>query len=368
MTSAHRSTANAGRGRSQSRCQGTGNRRPKVRLLEGDCFEQMAGLGAESVDAIVTDPPYGIGFQGARWDSAAIRETAARTGRERLSPPQAFEVWAQLWASECVRVMKPGAYLLAFGSPRTAHRLASGIEDAGLEIRDTLMWLYGEGMSKSHRYPGGRATTLKPAYEPIVLARKALDGTTEETIAAYGTGALNAEACRVGERHPANVILGHEPGCEESSCAPGCTASAVDRRAAQCGPPGRIAPSRFLYSPKARRGERDAGCERLPARALDLFPNSGTSGDARNPHPCVKPIELMRWLIRLACPPGGLVLDPTCGSGTTGVAAVLEGRDFVGIEMEPLYLQISEARIVHWARDAGRGIGSRRPLVRRRRR
>jgi DNA modification methylase len=358
-----------GASRSRSRCRETkGERRPRVTLLEGDCFEQMAGLEAESVDAIVTDPPYGIGFQGARWDSAAIRETAARVGEERLGPNEAFEVWARLWAAECARVMKPGAFLLAFGSPRTAHRLACGIEDAGLEIRDTLMWLYGEGMSKSRRYPGGRSTTLKPAYEPIVLARRALDGTTEETIAAHGTGTLNAGACRVGERHPANVILGHEPDCKEASCAPSCTTSAVDRRAARCDAAERIAPSRFLYSPKARRGERDAGCERLPARALDLFPNAGTSGDARNPHPCVKPIELMRWLVRLACPPGGVVLDPTCGSGTTGAAAVLEGRDFIGIELEPLYLEISEARIAHWLKEAGFEVGGRRPLARSRRR
>lgn len=367
MSAARRATRTAGPKRTRSRCQGSESRRPKVRLFEGDCFEVMAGLEAESVDAVVTDPPYGIGFQGARWDSAAIREAAAQVEEDRLGPNEAFEVWARLWAAECGRVMKPGAFLLAFGSPRTAHRLACGIEDAGLEIRDTLMWLYGEGMSKSRRYPGGRATTLKPAYEPIVLARRALEGTTEETIARHGTGALNVEACRIGERHPANALLGHEPDCKDSGCAPGCTASAVDRHAAEYGSPEWIAPSRFLYSPKARRGERDAGCERLPARALDLFPNSGTSGDARNPHPCVKPTELMRWLVRLVCPPRGVVLDPTCGSGTTGAGAVLEGRDFIGIELEPLYLEISEARIAHWAKVGGRGLGCRRPLVRQRR-
>lgn len=331
-------------------------------LLEGDCFEVLASLEAESVDAIITDPPYGIGFQSARWDSGAIRETAARAGEDRLSPNQAFEVWARLWATECARVLKPGAFMLAFGSPRTFHRLASGIEDGGLELRDTMMWLYGEGMSKSRHYPGGRATTLKPAFEPIVLARRELDGTTEETISRHGTGALNAEACRVEDRHPANVLLEHDPDCGEGGCAPGCTAAAVDA----CVDEGRshsgsrIAPSRFLYCPKARRGERDAGCERLPQRALDLFPNSGTSGDARNPHPCVKPLELMRWLVRLACPPGGVVLDPTCGSGSTGAASVLEGRRFIGIELERAYLEISAARIAHWA---PRGV--RKPRIRR---
>lgn len=124
--------------------------------------------------------------------------------------------------------MKPGAFLAAFGSPRTYHRLACGVEDAGLEIRDTLMWLYAEGMPKFGRYyPGGRATTLKPAFETILLARRELAGTTEETISRYGTGALNVNDCRVEDRLPANVTMGHDPGCEEESCAPGCPVAAA---------------------------------------------------------------------------------------------------------------------------------------------
>ena len=326
-------------------------------LLEGDCLEVLGELEPESVDAIVTDPPYGIGFQHERWDSAAIREAAARAGHDRLAPSEAFEAWCRIWAAECRRVMKPGAFLAAFGSPRTYHRLACGVEDAGLEIRDTLMWLYGTGMSKSRRYPGGRATTLKPAFEPIVLARRPLDGTTEETLARHGTGALCAAQCRTHGRHPANVIASHEPGCEEGGCEPGCAAALIDAEAervrARSGP--RTPPSRFLYCPKASRAERDAGCERLPARALDLFPNAQGSRKpavARNPHPTVKPLELMRWLVRLLCPPGGLVLDPTVGSGTTGAAAALEGRRFLGIELEPAYLEIAAARIEHWAGEA----------------
>lgn len=347
--------------RSRAECQ----RPPELSLLEGDCLEVLASLEAESVDAIITDPPYGIGFQNERWDSTAIREAAARAGHDRLSPNEAFEAWAQIWATECHRVMKPGAFLAAFGSPRTFHRLACGVEDAGLEIRDTLMWLYAEGMPKSRHYPGGRATTLKPAFEPIVLARRALDGTTEETIERYGTGALNAEDCWVEGRHPANVILEHEPGCRVDRCARGCTATAVD----ECGRRGharsakRIAPSRFLYCPKASRAERDAGCERLPQRALDLFPNAHDgkkAASARNPHPTVKPLELMRWLVRLLCPPGGLVLDPTSGSGTTGAAAAMEGRRFVGIELEPAYIEIAAARIAHHSPK-----GTRKPRVRR---
>jgi DNA modification methylase len=334
----------------------------EVTLLEGDCFEVLASLEAESVDAIITDPPYGIGFQSARWDSGAIRETAARAGEDRLSPNQAFEVWARLWATECSRVLKPGAFLLAFGSPRTFHRLASGIEDGGLELRDTLMWLYAEGMPKFGRYyPGGRATTLKPAFEPVVLARRKLDGTTGETIARYGTGALNVEDCRVGGRLPANVILGHDLDCEDERCAPGCPVAIADA----CAKEGRsrLSPSRFLYCPKASRAERDAGCEGLPRRTLDLFPKAegrGKPAEVLNPHPTVKPLELMRWLVRLLCPPGGLVLDPTCGSGSTGAASVLEGRRFVGIEFERAYLEISAARIAHWAPH-----GVRKPRIRR---
>jgi DNA modification methylase len=343
--------------------------RSAVRLLEGDCLEALGELEPESIDAIVTDPPYGIGFQHERWDSAAIREAAARAGHDRLSPNEAFEAWCRIWAGECRRVMKPGAFLAAFGSPRTYHRLACGVEDAGLEVRDTLMWLYAEGMSKSRRYPGGGATTLKPAFEPIVLARRELDGTTEETIAGHGTGALNAEACKVEGRHPANVILGHDPGCGEKRCASGCPVAAADACAGEGR--ARLAPSRFLYCPKASRKERDGGCEDLPRRALDLFPNAQKGGkkpaQARNPHPTVKPLELMRWLVRLLCPPGGLVLDPTAGSGTTGAAAALEGRRFIGIELDPAYIEIAAARIAHHAKEApGRPKVSRTPSGRRR--
>lgn len=283
----------AGRSKTTGRSRGGRGRTGEVKLLEGDCLEVLGELEPESVDAIVTDPPYGIGFKNAHWDSATLREVAAQAGRDRLSPNDAFEAWCCVWASECLRVMKPGAFLAAFGSPRTYHRLVCGIEDAGLEIRDTLMWLYAEGMPKFGRYyPGGQATTLKPAFEPIVLARRELDGTTEETIARHGTGALNVEACRVEGRLPANVILGHDRGCGGKRCAPGCPVTAADA----CAEEGRsrLAPSRFLYTPKASRSERDAGCENLPRRALDLFPNAGTSGDACNFHPTVKPLELMR--------------------------------------------------------------------------
>jgi site-specific DNA-methyltransferase (adenine-specific) len=366
------SGARASRRSPKRRPRGSGRAAPQagVALVQGDCIEALGGLEAESVDAILTDPPYGIGFQHERWDSAAIREAVAEEGHDRLGPSEGFEVWCRLWAGECLRVAKPGAFVAAFGSPRTHHRLACGIEDAGFELRDTLMWLYGTGMSKSRRYPGGRATTLKPAFEPILLARRPLSGTTEETLALHGTGALCVEECRTHGRHPADVIAGHDPDCREESCAPGCAAALVDegaeRARARSGP--RTPPSRFLYCPKVSRAERDAGCERLPERALDLFPNADRDpkrgGPARNPHPTVKPLELMRWLVRLLCPPGGLVLDPFCGSGTTGAAAAIESRRFLGIELDPAYAEIAAARIAHWA-PAGEQAVARDPSGRR---
>lgn len=346
--------------------------RSRVRLLQGDCVEVLAGMRAGSVDAVVCDPPYGIGWQNEHWDGGAIREAAARSGRERISPNEAFEIWCEMWAKECLRVMKPGAHLLAFGAARTFHRLACGLEDAGLEVRDTLMWLYGTGMPKSRKYRGGQTTALKPAFEPIVLARAPLQGNTSETIERFGTGALGTEACRSDGRHPANVLVSHEPGCAGEACAPGCAAALLDTEADR----GRVAsgprtpPSRFLYCPKPSRAEREAGCESLPEQVLDLFPNAGPRPDGRthNPHPTLKPLELMRWLVRLACPPGGLVLDPFTGSGTTGAAAAIEGRRFCGIELEAPYIEIAEARISHWASSslAAEAKAARRPLGRRR--
>jgi DNA modification methylase len=347
---------------------------PRVTLLEGDCFEQMAGLNAESVDAIVTDPPYGIGWKNKRWDSSAIREAAASLGRQRLTANEAYAVWCRSWAEKCLRVLKPGAHLLAFGGTRTHHRLACGLEDAGFEIRDTLMWLYGTGVPKSHRHPGGLSTTLKPAFEPIVLARKPLEGTTAETIEQFGTGALNVDSCRVEGRFPANVLAGHKAECREKECAPGCAVSLLDADAARGGTDSslRLAPSRFLYCPKPSRAEREAGCEGLPDHLLDLFPVVGRrpKTTTRNPHPTLKPLDLMRWLVRLACPADGVLLDPFMGSGTTGAAAVLERRAFCGVELEAPYIKVAAARIAHWADRAdavGPGVERRRPLGSRRR-
>jgi DNA modification methylase len=323
------------------------------RLLQGDCLELLVELAAHSVDAVICDPPYGIDLQGRHWDGRAIRESAARTSTstsQRLTRNQAFQEWTRSWAAGCLDVLKPGGHLLAFGSPRTFHRLAAGLEDAGFEIRDTLMWAYASGMPKSRKLPGGQGTLLKPAWEPILLARKKPDTRLANALREHGTGALNIDACRIGERWPANVLLSHEERCTAKACVAGCAAAImdeVDRRGGIT-----ASPTRLFFCAKASRTERDAGCEHLPASELNLFPNAQKNGKApgaaRNPHPTVKPIELMRWLIRLASPTRGVVLDPFCGSGTTGIAARLEGRLFLGIEREPAYLRIARVRIAHW--------------------
>lgn len=324
-------------------------------VREGDCVEVLATLAQASVDAVVCDPPYGIDFQGERWDGPAIRRAAGHHAEPRLSPGEAFEAWSAAWATECLRVLRPGAHIAAFGAPRTAHRLACALEDAGFELRDVLLWLYGTGMPKSRRLPGGRATALKPAYEPILLARKPPDGPVAANLARHGTGALNVDACRAGGRWPANLLLTHHPACTPGGCPVTCPAALVDAAATRTRPnSGPLRPaSRLFYCPKASRSERDAGCEHLPRHALDLFPRARSSGRrppaAANAHPTVKPLALMRWLVRLVTPEQGLVLDPFCGSGSTGAAAVLEQRHFLGIEREPDYVAIARARIAHWA-------------------
>lgn len=373
----------------------TRQRTRRWRIVHADCLKALPKLDADSIDVVITDPPYGIGMSGMAWDGRtiadaacsdlAVRERLGTRGRTRGGSPfgspsadagahdftprgmQAFQAFSARWTRECLRVLKPGGHLAAFASPRTAHRLACGLEEAGLELRDVLMWLHGQGFPKSLN-PTGRAagwgTVLKPAYEPILLARKPLQGTLKQNLARYGTGALHIDACRSHDpdlpcpdqgrthtrsaspegRWPANVSLSHAHRCTERRCARDC-------------PIGRLADrARFFYCPKTSRRERDAGCERLSRRTIQTFQigaHNERKAQARpvaNIHPTVKPIELMRWLVRLLTPSGGLVLDPFTGSGSTGAAAVLEGARFLGIEREDNYVPIARARISHWAR------------------
>lgn len=307
-------------------------------VIEADSLTFLPQLPDSCVEVIVTDPPYGIGMSHAAWDKG------------RFTKGELFSRWTQSWASECLRLLKPGGYMLAFGAPRKVHRLVVGIEEAGFEVRDQLLWLYGSGMPKSRRLPGGLGTALKPAYEPILLARRPFAGSVARNFSEHGTGALNVEAARITgtdrDYWPANVALSHGVGCTSERCVDGCAVAALD--ATQFGQ----TPSRFFYCAKAPRAEREAGCERLPAQTGWIF-NGGDGSTRRNLHPTVKPLALMRWLVRLACPAGGLVFDPFAGSGSTGVATMLEGRQFVGIEREPDYVAISRARLAHWAAAAG---------------
>ncbi|MHB8060990.1 MAG: DNA-methyltransferase [Gaiellaceae bacterium] len=320
-------------------------------LVEGDALDELREFPGASVDADVTDPPYGIDLNKEAWDGRDIRRAARHTSADTAS--KAFERWTSLWASECLRVLKPGGYLFAFGAPRTAHRLAAGIEDAGFELRDQLLWLYGSGVPKNG-LEGGRSSTLKPAYEPVVLARAPLAGTLAENEAAWGTGRLGIDETRLpaSGRWPCNVAFSHTPSCRTASCASACPVRLLDRsRLAQ-------RPSRFFYCSKPSRSEREMGCQTLPEKRIRIY-SKGATRPRRNIHPTVKPVDLMGWLVRLVCPPGGLVLDPFAGSGSTGVAALREGRRFLGVEREREYAQIARARLAH-AADARRRAAPRR--------
>jgi len=320
-----------------------------VEIIHGDCIEQMRNMPDNSVDSIVTDPPYGLGFMGKKWDSI---------------PP------GEEWAVECLRVLKPGGHLLAFGGSRTWHRLAVAVEDAGFEIRDSIAWLYGSGFPK-HR------AALKPAFEPVVMGRKPFKGSLTANEAIHGTGALNIDATRIGTtkdvpasastsgrngiyshmdalterggmdpnqgRWPANVVL-DETTAEMLDQQSGTTKSSNHVRhntaeahnkttsmhssAADWTTRGGFhegGASRFFYVAKAPKRERPV-----------------VDGIA---HPTVKPLALMRWLVKLVTPPGGIVLEPFAGSGATVEACMLEGFNVIAIEQEADYLPLIQARI-----------------------
>lgn len=403
-----------------------------MRLTWGDSLEKLKELGDNSVDSVVTDPPYGLAFMGKKWDYDV----------------PSVELWREVF-----RVLKPGGHLLSFGGTRTYHRMVVNIEDAGFEIRDQIMWIYGSGFPKSLDVskaidkaagaerevigsklglPGYRAgeqvaasvlkgsadgtlnngtaklkitapatdaaklwqgwgTALKPANEPICLARKPLEKglTVAENVKKWGCGAINVDGARIATddklslgsreigdgikyspmpkdkqtpgiqnpqgRWPANVLFDEE------------AAAMLDEQTAdqRAGKPASGA-SRFFYVAKASKRERNAGLEGMPGkqvshmitgsgkpsgsvkeRAAEGEPNRFTATH-QNHHPTVKPIKLMEYLIKLITPPGGTVLDPFMGSGTTGCAAVKLGFNFIGIEREQEYVEIAKRRIEHW--------------------
>ena len=327
-----------------------------------------------SVDSIVTDPPYGLSFMGKKWDYDV----------------PSVEIW-----QEALRVLKPGGHLLSFAGTRTQHRMCVNIEDAGFEIRDMIAWVYGSGFPKSHNigkavdklqgnerevvgkktgrgatpvsdmrggkmHAGGTVagtmdlsditkgntpyegwgTALKPALEPITVARKPFKGTVANNVLEHGTGGINIDGCRVGERFPANLI--HD-GSDEVKELTGEAA-------------------RFFYCAKASKKDRNEGCEGMEEVKVNKMGSFGSQEDfkcpdganrvgdkgsslQKNHHPTVKPTALMQYLVRLVTPPNGIVLDPFMGSGSTGKACMLEVFDFIGIEMEEEYIKIAEKRI-----------------------
>jgi site-specific DNA-methyltransferase (adenine-specific) len=296
-------------------------------------------MPSASVDAVVTDPPYAIGFDDQDWD------------RGVLSDPLGFQAFSETWAREAVRILKPGGHVLAFGSPRTFHRMVAGCEDAGLEIRDQLLWLHGRGVPKSKLLPGGVSTTLKPAYEPIMLARTPIGCTTAvQNVSEFGTGGLNIETTRIPRQGgtgywPSHIVLNHEEGCDVvGACDPDGAVSALDARARERAE----SPARLFYVGKASRAEREAGLDQLPRSDSPVFGNGTALSRSRaNVHPTVKPIDVMRWLVRLVTPVDGLILDPFSGSGSTGCAAIYERRRFLGIELDARYVPIARTRIAH---------------------
>lgn len=328
--------------------------RTRWALIETDSIALMNQLPEDCVDAVVTDPPYGLAFAGASWDGGS--------GNRSLSRGEGFQAFSQDWGMAALRVLKPGGHLVSFGAPRTVHRLVAGLEDSGLEIRDQLFWLYSSGMPKSRRMDGGLGTALKPAYEPIVLARKPLARqsgravSTTTNLDIYGVGAMNIDATRQPRRTsdgetvgywPANVVLGHSDACTPT-CSPDCAVRLVDSLQATTHPLSRI-----FYSAKSSRREREAGLGALPKSNSPVFSDRGTSRARSNIHPTVKPLDLMRWLVRLVALPGAVVLDPFSGSGSTGCAVLQAGgqRQFVGIESQPDYTRIARARLRHFAEE-----------------
>jgi site-specific DNA-methyltransferase (adenine-specific) len=425
-----------------------------MKLINADCIEAMKAMPDNSVDSIVTDPPYELGFMGKSWDASGI----------------AFNV--EVW-QEALRVIKPGGHLIAFSGSRTYHRMAVAIEDAGFQIRDQIMWVYGSGFPKSlniaksienkittgsaaknsfHKLEGERTgegrigmydtveeqgfrkvnpdqlgafnldpttpeakqwqgwgTALKPAHEPMVLARKPLEGTVANNVLTFGVGGLNIDGTRVGSgsgetktvqypdirgnnynnasgsveytvtdqgRFPANFI--HDGSDEVVALFPdtkgkvGMTQQASTRGLYEGGTSfgdtkisDGIADSgsaaRFFYCAKASKRDRNEGLEGFAVKQSvgggggigdyldDVNSASGKFGSekapAANNHPTVKPTSLMQYLVKLVTPPNGIVLDPFMGSGSTGKACTYEGFDFIGIEQSSEYVAIAQARI-----------------------
>jgi site-specific DNA-methyltransferase (adenine-specific) len=413
----------------------------------GDCLETLRGMPDNSVDSIVTDPPYGLSQHSPEEVLECLKawlagEVYQPKGKGFMG--KSWDAWVpgpEVWR-EVLRVLKPGGHVLAFAGTRSMDLMSMAIRLAGFELRDSigyandgggaplLAWTFGSGFPKSHdvskaidreagadrevvlsvkagrsgsedeTQSGGRnyrhgddrsitapateaarqwqgwGTALKPAWEPIILGRKPLgSGTVASNVLLYGTGALNIDGCRVGGdagRWPANLIHDGSPevlaGFPVTTSGGGPKPGTPRTKANTYGEPtvseslaygsNTGSAARFYYCAKASKRDRDEGLEGFALSAGTTssmtsraerergIPREESAG-ARNHHPTVKPTNLMAYLVRLVTPPGGTVLDPFMGSGSTGKAAIREGFRFIGCELSPEYLAIAEARITH---------------------
>ena len=432
-------------------------------LYHGSMLDMQDVISKDSIDAIVTDPPYELGFMGKSWDNSGI----------------AFQ--KETW-KKCLDVLKPGGYMLAFGGSRTFHRIACAIEDAGFEIRDTIMWVYSTGFPKSmniglavdkkmgvesksvgtrkqsgakfkltqelidnggfndsnrteyevyeaHNEWKGWGTALKPAYEPVIIARKPCEGSTIDNVLEHGVVGINIDECRISlnggkkthggcktrkdntshlsfksgcvkkednsvGRFPANLILTYGESDYEEVCGGfpvggknGSISKPYEKNNIIYGKYGECntfssyddsgSAARYYYCAKASKKDRDEGLEALETKYRGMSNqakaelergNNGFDGNEntiglnrvvarKNDHPCVKPTELMQYLIRLVTPNGGTILDPFNGAGSTGKAVMYENKErnkdynYIGIELDEHYLEISKGRIDYAMQD-----------------
>jgi len=346
--------------------------RQMIEIIHGDCLDAMRDMPSNSVTSIVTDPPYALQFMGKGWD--------------KVLPSS--DIWR-----EALRVLKPGGIALVFGGTRTYHRLTCSIEDAGFQIRDCLMWLYGSGFPKSHNIGKkvngwqGYGTALKPAWEPIVLAMKPLKGTFATNALEHGVAGINVDGCRVATDDNLNGgAYGQQgnrsdiPGASRSDTsagmmAPGKTADVAFDQPAGRWPAnvvhdgsdevldafpeapgqqgdlkanGRDRQTNVCYGKMGPPYAKTARSENTKSASRFFYCAKASKKDRGegNTHPTVKPLALMQWLVRMVrMPSDTVILDPFMGSGSTGVACIKEGVDFTGIEMNKEYVEISKSRL-----------------------
>lgn len=385
-------------------------------IINGDSLQELQKIKDNTIDAVITDPPYGIAFLGKDWDSFRGTKVARSqvvknlgTGMRMTTHTENlnYQQWCEQWARECLRVLKPGGWLLAFSAARLYHRIATGIEDAGFEVRDQIMWLYSSGFPKAQQIPThpGWKTCLKPAHEPIVMARKRLQGSCKANMVKHGVGALNIDQSRIpyeDEQDLDTYINNIQGPLERSTANAGDGVGMFDGNTGFKAQKGRVVrpqagrrtasfsfgdkatqsggdgspefvpneqgrfPSnvmgevagyqKYFYCPKVSRRERHRGYEQkhIPTNPEGMLDKNGGTRyidggnkqhNVGNNHPTVKPVELMKYLVRLVTPAGAHIIDPFAGSGSTGMACRELGRQFTGIELDPNYCEIARRRI-----------------------